>query len=430
MPAFNTPSLPRVFAIGFVLVASAALAWTAITDRSAPITATDSTPLDQSRVERDLSLADSVAWTLEVLNSGTTTQAEIGQRIAPEALRELPAYTLISIAGQLAQLGPFTQVGYTRPPTAHQATVLLNGANGLQFVLPIAIESSAPHRISDLTFMAMPAASPMELPVMGASSQMERFDGLVRIEGRDVYLSCSGSGSPTVILESGLGDSAAGWFATQTAVSEFTRVCSYDRPNTTASASDRADTPRTGEDVSRELAELLAAAGESGPYVLVGHSIGGQFVRIFAAQHPDEVVGLVLIDATHEQADADRVRFATPAAFANLQEMLQANSEGIVLEQTAMQVQRARSDLPLGSLPLVVVAAGLSDPANFVAGWPMEEETRSHDRLQADLATLSSRGELVIGKASTHYIHLIDPGLVLDAIRSVVTTGRPPVQTP
>ena len=129
------------------------------------------------------------------------------------------------------------------------------------------------------------------------------FAGLVDIGGRRLYLTCKGSGTPTVILEPGAGNNGAIWSevdpkaATQTSVfdgvAQFTRVCAYDRPGTIAgsemierSRSDPAPMPRSAGDVVADLSALLTAAGARPPYVLVGHSFGGLVVRLFASTLP------------------------------------------------------------------------------------------------------------------------------------------------
>lgn len=123
---------------------------------------------------------------------------------------------------------------------------------------------------------------------------------LVKLEdGRAINLDCRGSGSPTVILEAGFGANAGAWSRVQPALARTTRVCSYDRAG--SGYSDPGPTPRDGPAIARDLDETLAAAGIGGPYVLVGHSAGGLYTRLFAARRPGEVQGLVLLDPTPEQ---------------------------------------------------------------------------------------------------------------------------------
>lgn len=119
---------------------------------------------------------------------------------------------------------------------------------------------------------------------------------LVAVDGRQHHLFCTGTGTPTVILEEGAGGASLNWVWIQPRVTAATRVCSYDRPG--YGWSDPSDTPRDAETVGRELDALLKSAGEKGPFIVVGHSLGGAYARMFAAQQRDNVVGLVLVDAT------------------------------------------------------------------------------------------------------------------------------------
>jgi pimeloyl-ACP methyl ester carboxylesterase len=113
-------------------------------------------------------------------------------------------------------------------------------------------------------------------------------------DGRTVNLVCSGRGSPTVILESGFGAGAFAWGQVQPVVAPRTRVCSYDRAG--YGFSDPGPSPRDGAAIARDLDGALRRAGERGPFVVVGHSSGGLYARLFAARRRSETVGLVLVD--------------------------------------------------------------------------------------------------------------------------------------
>jgi pimeloyl-ACP methyl ester carboxylesterase len=128
---------------------------------------------------------------------------------------------------------------------------------------------------------------------------------LVDVGGHQLYLSCVGSGSPTVVLEPGAGGTSAqmGWITPD--VAAHTRVCVYDRAG--RGWSEPADSPQDGAQIATDLHTLLHRADVPGPYVLAGHSFGGLYVRIFAAHYPDEVAGLVLIDSTASQGPAQSV---------------------------------------------------------------------------------------------------------------------------
>jgi pimeloyl-ACP methyl ester carboxylesterase len=112
-------------------------------------------------------------------------------------------------------------------------------------------------------------------------------------------LVCSGAGSPTVLLEPGFGATAAAWYKVQPALAKVTRVCAYDRAG--SGFSDPGPLPRDGAAIARDLDETLAAARIAGPFVVVGHSAGGLYARLFAARRRGQVVGLVLLDPTVER---------------------------------------------------------------------------------------------------------------------------------
>ena len=127
---------------------------------------------------------------------------------------------------------------------------------------------------------------------------------LVDIGGHRLHLWCTGDGAPAVILDTGLGGSSADWGFVQPDVARFTRVCSYDRAG--MGYSDPGPSPRTARRIASELAELLERSGIAGPVVLVGASIAGFDVRVFASDYPERAAGLVLVDASHED-DAHEV---------------------------------------------------------------------------------------------------------------------------
>jgi pimeloyl-ACP methyl ester carboxylesterase len=132
---------------------------------------------------------------------------------------------------------------------------------------------------------------------------------LIDVGGHKLHISCTGSGTPTVILAAGLGQPAAmmsGWI--QPGVAAATRVCVYDRAG--QGWSEQADTPQDGLAIAADLHTLLNRAEIDGPYVLAGHSSGGVYVQVFAAQYPDEVAGLVLLDSQPPDAIANLPGYA------------------------------------------------------------------------------------------------------------------------
>ncbi len=131
---------------------------------------------------------------------------------------------------------------------------------------------------------------------------------LYRVAGHRLHLNCQGHGSPTVVLSNGLGGTSAGWARITGPVAASTRVCAYDRPG--QGWSDEAASPRDGVQSARELHTLLAAAGEHGPYVLVGHSTGGTYALTYAARYRDQVAGLVLLDSSSPEQFTQMPAFA------------------------------------------------------------------------------------------------------------------------
>jgi pimeloyl-ACP methyl ester carboxylesterase len=152
-------------------------------------------------------------------------------------------------------------------------------------------------------------------PAQTSAAGETRSDGmrLVRLpDGRHLAMRCTGQGSPTVLLESGYAGSSLGWGKVQPAVALTTRVCAYDRAG--YGLSDPGPPPRDGAAVVRDLDKALKAAGISGPFVLVGHSAGGLYVRLFAARRLGEVAGMVLVDPSFEHQDQHFAALLGPGA--------------------------------------------------------------------------------------------------------------------
>lgn len=121
---------------------------------------------------------------------------------------------------------------------------------------------------------------------------------LVDLGGHRLHVNCSGKGSPTVVVENGLGDFSFDWILVQERVSGFTRICTYDRAG--YAWSDPGPKPRTFAQINLELRDALGKLGEHGPFVLVGHSYGGPVIRNFAMTYRSDVAGMVFIDSAHE----------------------------------------------------------------------------------------------------------------------------------
>jgi pimeloyl-ACP methyl ester carboxylesterase len=132
---------------------------------------------------------------------------------------------------------------------------------------------------------------------------------LYDVGGHRLHIECAGTGSPTVVLQNGLGEMSASWSRITTQVSRTTRVCAYDRAG--QGWSDDVDAPQDGVTIADDLHTLLERAGETGPYLIVGHSAGGPYSMIYADRYPDDVAGMVLLDSMSPDAFTDLPGFAT-----------------------------------------------------------------------------------------------------------------------
>ena len=288
---------------------------------------------------------------------------------------------------------------------------------------------------------------------------------LVDIGGRKLHLDCIGQGNPTVILVHGAGAFSFDWGLVQPRVGTFARVCSYDRAG--AAWSDPVSAPQTLREMSDDLHELMRNAGETGPFVLVGHSLGGELVRVFEATWPNDLAGAILVDTGHPDAlsiingrlvrrtaenlipppvkSGDPVPQPAPAParmekieppfdklpVENQRFRLWAVSNGKVspsgakAEVESVQELRAaheRGDALFGDKPLVVIsrATGGYRPIRGIVSQEqadlMERERIEHNR---DLLKLSRNSKAIVADKSGHDIHLDQPELVVESVRAV-----------
>jgi pimeloyl-ACP methyl ester carboxylesterase len=281
------------------------------------------------------------------------------------------------------------------------------------------------------------------------------FAGLVDIGGRNLYLECHGTGSPTVILVAGYRASGRYWTddllhpeAPRTmvlpSVAETTRVCTYDRPGAVASIgendflsrSDAIAQPRTSMEVVAELHALLQAAEIPGPYVLAGHSLGGFFARLYASTYPDEVAGIVLVDAYSELLES----VMPPERWQALVRLNQGlGTDEVVaipgygdLETLAWGadnalMREAVAASPLRPMPLATLAHGkpfaLPEDAQGFTAAEFEGYVRAESEAKAALVP---DARYSVATKSGHDIHQDQPELVIEAIRQVVAGVRNP----
>ncbi|MEZ4681519.1 MAG: alpha/beta hydrolase [Caldilineaceae bacterium] len=292
---------------------------------------------------------------------------------------------------------------------------------------------------------------------------------MVDVGGYQLHIFCEGSGSPTVLMESGLGDSSLIWSLVRPESVKTTRTCVYDRAG--FGWSEPSPQPRTATTIVEELHTLLVNGDIAGPYVLVGHSIGGAYVRLYAYTYPESVVGMVLVDSSHEEQSA-----RLPAA------IVQLGQQGTAAQQRELALYKplarmgllalAHSWLPanpmlplatqeteqaliadpkyldtlfaeqnsadanlaevaaaqiatVGDIPLIVLSAGQHMlPGGDISPALVAEMAQAWQQLQGELTRLSPQGQQVTVAESGHYIHLEQPQVVIDAIDQVVTAAR------
>jgi len=270
---------------------------------------------------------------------------------------------------------------------------------------------------------------------------------MVDVGGYRLHIHCTGTGSPTVVIDAGWGAWSLEWSRVQAEVAKTTQVCTYDRAG--MGYSEAGPLPRNAQQFATELHTLLEKANLAGPYVLVGHSLGGLPARVFAHEHPTQVAGVVLIDSmspghltqitmTNAQIPARSIVASLPAllariglvrllagalipqdlapeaqpaytAFSVMPRSIQAwADEGASMQASLAQAAAIKR---FGALPLIVLTAGL----NHQTGW----QTR-----QTELLQLSSNSEQVIVDDSGHNIQIDKPEAAVAAIVKMVAQVR------
>ena len=306
-----------------------------------------------------------------------------------------------------------------------------------------------------------------------AAHDAKRFPmpgALIDVGGRKLHLYCSGRGSPLVLLENGLGADFTAWQRVQPQVAKFTRVCSYDRAG--MGWSEASNNPTQAQYVVADLYALLGKADIRGPMLLVGWSAGGVFTRRYVREHPQGIVGLLLVESSHEQqgkrlpklpgqdtyeanqnrtlalcrytqwtglervlgvfdkiAEAQHVDASVRPGFVAVSNQSDFCA-GIQHENAGFpaDVQSNAPPASLGALPLMVLTRGNAMlPADLpfpVRAEDLQQMAASWLQMQAELAALSTRSKHIQVAGSGHAIPLERPDAVVAAIREMVRPVR------
>lgn len=311
----------------------------------------------------------------------------------------------------------------------------------------------------------------LSLICSAATTDPKPVGKMVDIGGRKLHIHCTGTGTPTVIVENGGAVFSFDWELVQPQVARFTRICTYDRAG--YAWSDPGPEFDTFDQASHDLHVLLANAGIHAPFVLVGHSLGGMLVRYYQAKYPSDVVGMVLVDSSHEeslqQVGSKSVRIPELSAkqYQELIDEVKAhrpkNQEpdpvpttifppydklptqyqalhlwalkkvlplvknwglNLQLDLSRLHEMRVATPHPLSNIPLAVLTAtnGTQTPGD-----------EDHFRLQSDLTQLSGNSRQIMVSGSGHLIYLDQPQVVIRSIAAVVNSAKqhsrlPPIQ--
>jgi pimeloyl-ACP methyl ester carboxylesterase len=273
---------------------------------------------------------------------------------------------------------------------------------------------------------------------------------MVSLDSHDIHLNCVGAGSPTVVFEADLDQyGSLSWDSVQGEIGKLTRACSYDRAGILWS--EPGPRPRDGERIASELGAVLEAAGEDGPYVLVGHAFGGAYARIFAGQNPDDVCGMVLVESSHPEmlTRFEEVGVVPEIPNKNIRPLILLLSHlgmpgrykgnpyhlppdiydpiQAFLPESSMAWFDEKVEAPntlaqagqyeyLGDLPLIVVATAIPSSSIGDQGQILQDLWLE---LQQELLLLSENSEIRIYEDG-HYPQLQSPELVIEAIQDVL----------
>ena len=254
--------------------------------------------------------------------------------------------------------------------------------------------------------------------------------------GHKMHIHCVGptNAALTVIFESGGGGSAKDWSRVRDFLPSQVRTCAYDRAG--SGSSEAGPTPRTMRQEVFELHALLEATKIPGPLVLVGQSMGGLLVRLYTEKYGSNVVGVVLVDPTHESSMLGSVRYGgwvrlrekaavgrvvpEPRREGKASSEYRPEDDYMAEEFQQMHLARKANPEPLGVRPLIVLGAGKRPKPPGTSDEKWKELRQERDEQIQDLAHLSRNSKFILAPASSHAIHNDDPELVARAIKEVL----------
>ncbi len=240
----------------------------------------------------------------------------------------------------------------------------------------------------------------------------------VEVDGQRVEYARAGSGAPAIVLVNGSGGPIEGWMRVFEPLSALGTVLAYNRPG--IGRTDRPQVAQTGDAMVHALRQLLGATGLAPPYLLVGHSLGGLVVNLFARRHPGEVHGVVMVEATAPEDPEAMAALASPLqrALQRLADALPGRRDSALSEtaQVAGTVSAIREAGPFPEVPLVVLSGGR--PAMAWATPAAALQARAEH--QRRLAMLSRLGTHLVAQKSGHFPQLTEPDSVVDAVRRVM----------
>lgn len=269
---------------------------------------------------------------------------------------------------------------------------------------------------------------------------------LINLDSHRIHVHCVGSGPVTVLFEPGLGGSAFEWQPIQDAVGKRVQACVYDRAG--YGWSDPSPFRGDVKQLAKETDLILTQIADTNKLVLVGHSFGGFVVRMLTLRRPDQVIGMVLVDTSHEDQLSRMEKpgstkilpigntfvMARPEVPANLPKEISRKIEAFSrmrksYSATEREMRSFRDSIEqmkaideLYAFPLKVLYRGLN---------PLAEEKDGVDRhriwveMQQSLAELSSDGEVIVGEQSGHHVHIDEPQLVIDALNDILDKAGP-----